>query len=108
VEGAEPEEPEDHESGPDCHETPFCSPPGQEHSGRAEQEDHHQLNGDPGIGFRHDQVDHHPARQTVMVSAVIRLRLMVSRLALTPKTVPSGISNHSSLLSGSDATTTAL
>lgn len=65
-------------------------------------------NGDPAVGFGQDQLDHPRGRPAGAVSAPIRLRLMVSSLVLTPKTVPSGISSHSSSLSGSDATTTAL
>lgn len=108
MEGADTEEPEDQKSDPDGHQTPLHSLPGREHGARTEYEDSRHLDGDPGVGFGQDQLDHPRGRPAGAVSAPIRLRLMVSSLALTPKTVPSGISSHSSSLSGSDATTTAL
>ncbi len=104
VQGAQTEEPKYEESGSNGHEAPLLAPPRHENGTRAQNEGRRDLDGDPSVGLGQEQVDHPPCVATGKASTPMRLRLMVSSSVLTPRTVTSGISSHSWLLKGSDAT----
>lgn len=104
----QPEEPEGDQGQANGDEHPFPPSPGGEYRSGAEHQHNGGLDGDASVGRRKYEVDHSGIGSVDTRLSPTRSRLIVSSMGLTPRIEPSGTSRHSSLLSGSEAMTTAL